>query len=307
MIPALDSLPTLGVGASLSLSADPDPVALACSAGGPSFIEYAGQVDVESVIAEVTRVTATGTPVLFHPAYINFCGSFANSQLWLEQTAHHIETVKSPWFAQDLAYSFWQGGPGYSTQLGNFLPPILNQNSLELAITRIGEVQAAIPAIVAIEPPPMTFVVGSMPLFRFFGELATATDCAILLDMGHLVSYEMASGNRVTDALPALPCERVIEVHIAGGRLEPGTTTPIYVDAHESAILDQTWQMFTTLLPLLPNLKAVCYECEGVSEQTVINTLKKIRRLVRQHSSSPSLIEVLTEKPDSGPNSVAGE
>jgi len=291
----IKELPTLGVGASLSLSADPDPVQLAGTIGGPSFIEYAGQVGVESVIEEISQITATGTTVLFHPAYINFCGSFANSSAWLEQTAHHIETVQSPWFAQDLAYCFWQGGAGYATQLGNFLPPIFNQNSLQLAITRIQEVQATIPATVAIEPPPVTFIVGDIPLFEFFGELAIATDCALLLDMGHLVSYEMASGARVLDALAALPCERVIEVHIAGGRLEQGDATPIYIDAHESAILDQTWQMFIALLPLLPNLKAVCYECEGMDEQTVRHTLEKIRQLVRQHSSANALVARLDE------------
>ena len=286
----LENLPVLGVGASLSLSTDPDPVMLAKLPDGPSFIEYAGQVDIESVIDEVTRVTATRTPVLFHPAYINFCGSFANSPEWLKQTARHINKVGSPWFAQDLAYCFWQQGPGYSTQLGNFLPPILNEASLKLAATRIREVQAAVSTVVAIEPPPMTFIVGTMSLLSFIGELATTTDCAILLDMGHLVSYEMASGNRVTDELAALPCERVIEVHIAGGRLVSDDTAPVYVDAHESAILDQSWQMLTTLLPLLPNMRAVCYECEGMDEQTVIETLRMIRQLVRQHSSAAPLV-----------------
>ncbi|MFB3091204.1 MAG: DUF692 family multinuclear iron-containing protein, partial [Gammaproteobacteria bacterium] len=123
---------------------------------------------------------------MFHPSYINFCGSFANPSIWLEETARHIETVGSSWFAQDCAYCFWQEGAGYSSQLGYFIPPIFNQASLDRAIKRIKEVQAAVPVPVAIEPPPVTFVVGTMPLFTFFGELARATECAILLDMGHL-------------------------------------------------------------------------------------------------------------------------
>jgi len=130
----IEKLPTLGVGASLSLSSKPDPVTLVNSAGGPSFVEYAGLVDVEAVIDEVERVRATGTPVLFHPSYINFCGSFANSSVWLEETARHIEAVHSPWFAQDCAYCFWQEGAGYSSQLGYFIPPIFNQSSLDLAV-----------------------------------------------------------------------------------------------------------------------------------------------------------------------------
>ena len=42
---------------------------------------------------------------------------------------------------------------------------------------------ARVPVPVAIEPPPMSFVVGSMPLFTFFGELSRATGCALLLEL----------------------------------------------------------------------------------------------------------------------------
>ena len=293
----IEQLPTLGVGASLSLSSKPDPATLVNSAGGPDFVEYAGLVDVDAVIDEVKRVRAAGAPVLFHPSYINFCGSFANSSIWLEETARHIKAVHSPWFAQDCAYCFWQEGAGYSSQLGYFIPPIFNQNSLELAIQRVKEVQAVMSVPVAIEPPPLSFIAGTIPLFTFFGELSRATDCALLLDMGHLVSYEMASGRKVRDALDELPCERVVEVHVAGGRLKKGangsTRGSIYVDAHECTILEETWQMFEAMLPELPNVKAVCYECEGVNENTVLMTLKKIRQIVKKKSASQSLLNSL--------------
>lgn len=134
---SLEELPTLGVGASLSLSSDPDPVSLVKAKGGPGFVEYSGLVDVDEIIDEVEKIQAAGVPVLFHPSYINFCGSYPNSNAWLEATARHIETVASPWFAQDVAYCFWEEGPGYSTQLGYFIPLISNQNSLALAVERV--------------------------------------------------------------------------------------------------------------------------------------------------------------------------
>ncbi len=289
----IEQLPTLGVGASLSLSSKPDPVTLVKTPGGPSFIEYAGLADVDDVIEEVERVRATNTPILFHPSYINFCGSFANSPVWLEATARHIAEVGSAWFAQDCAYCFWQEGAGYSTQLGYFIPPIFNQASLERAIERVQEVQAVMSVPVAIEPPPVSFVAGTMPVFRFFGELSRATDCAILLDMGHLVSYEMATGRKVRDALDELPCDRVVEVHVAGGRLQQGKQGPVYVDAHECTILEETWKMLDDMLPELPNVKAVCYECEGVDEKTVLSTLNKIRAVVKQKSASQNMLAYL--------------
>lgn len=291
----IEQLPTLGVGASLSLSSKPDPVTLVEAQGGPSFVEYAGLVDVNAVIDEVERVHAAGAPVLYHPSHINFCGSYPNSKDWLEATAEHIEKVNSAWFAQDVAYCFWETGAAYSTSLGYFIPPVFNQASLERAVERVKEVQSIVPVTVAVEPPPLTFYSGSMELFTFFGELAERTDCAILLDMGHLVSYEMASDKKVKDAIEQLPIERVIEVHIAGGRLKKAGDGPIYVDAHETTILDETWSMFESMLPELPNVKAVCYECEGVQESSVLPTLKKIRRIVKEKSASDALVKSLDE------------
>ncbi len=296
----LVQLPTLGVGASLSLSSKPDPVSLVRAKGGPSFVEYSGLVDVDEVIDEVEKIRAAGAPVLFHPSYINFCGSYSNSDAWLEATSKHIESVGSSWFAQDVAYCFWEEGPGYSTQLGYFIPLIFNQRSLELAVERVKEVQTKVSVPVAIEPPPVAFIIGAMPLFSFFGSLANQTDCAILLDMGHLVSYEMASGRSVLEAIDELPVERVIEVHIAGGRLKEGNKDgeagPIYVDAHECEIVEQTWQMLEDMLPRLPNVKAVCYECEGVNENSVLATLKRIRKIVREKSSSEALVMSLDKE-----------
>ncbi|MFT5395607.1 MAG: hypothetical protein ACI85N_000794, partial [Gammaproteobacteria bacterium] len=126
--------------------------------------------------------------------------------------------------------------------------------------------------------------------------LANQTDCAILLDMGHLVSYEMASGRSVLEAIDELPVERVIEVHIAGGRLKEGNAGPIYVDAHECEIVKQTWQMLEAMLPRLPNVKAVCYECEGVNESSVLATLKRIRKIVREKSNCEALVATLDKE-----------
>jgi uncharacterized protein (UPF0276 family) len=286
----LTRLPVLGVGASLSLAARPDPVALVKAEGGPSFLEYAGRVDVDEVQDEVQRVLAAGAPVLFHPSYINFCGTHPNNAAWLEETARHIATVRSPWFAQDCAYCFWGETQGYSSQLGYFIPPILNEASLAHAIARVREVQALVPVPVAVEPPPMAFVLGSMPLFEFFGTLARETDCAILLDVGHLVSYEMASARRLLDTLAGFAVERVVEVHIAGGRIAQVADGPVYIDEHERPIVDEAWATLEALISALPNLKALCFECEGAEQEEVLPVLARLRRLVRDRSANPALV-----------------
>lgn len=141
----------------------------------------------------------------------------------------------------------------------------------------------------------MAFVVGGMPLFTFFGRLARETGCALLLDMGHLVSWEMASGQRVLDAIDELPRESVIELHVAGGRLRQASDGPVYVDMHETPVLPESWAMLDALLPLLPNVKALCYECEGMPGDTVLAVLEQLREKVRRLSASPGLVALAGE------------
>ena len=170
------------------------------------------------------------------------------------------------------------------------MPPILNAASLEKAIQRVQEVQAVIDVPLAIEPPPVTFSIGQMPMLDFFTRLSLEADCALLLDVGHLVSYQMATGQNIKEALAQLPLERVIEVHIAGGEVRTIEQGPIYIDAHHKPIQPESWAMLEALLPLLPNLKAVCFECEGIEADIVLAQLNMIKDKLIALSINPELL-----------------
>ena len=292
------NLPVLGLGVSLSLADKPSPLSLyhnTTQSVRPQFVEYAGQCDVSFEKAALLDLQQVNVPLLFHPAFINFCGSQANSSDWLETANQHIQHIQSPWFAQDCAYCFFSEQQGYASQMGYFIAPIMNQASLALAVERVQEVQHSIHTPVLVEPPPVSFVVGNLSVFEFFGAIAEQADCGLLLDMGHLVSYEMATGVSVFEGIDQLPTQRVIELHIAGGRLiKP--EQPIYIDAHESAVLDETWQMLDKMLPHLPHLKAVCFECEGVEESLVFETLGIIRDKIIRYSANSELINKVQEQ-----------
>ena len=286
-------LPVLGLGVSLSLGEKPSPLSLYENmqhSPQPQFVEYAGLCDVNLLQSQLQPLQDAKIPLLFHPSFINFCGSLKNHSEWLNTAQEHMQAIQSPWFAQDCAYCFFSDNQGYSSQFAYFIPPILNSASLAQSVMRIHEVKAHIQAPVLIEPPPVTFVIGRMSVFDYFSQLSIEADCGLLLDMGHLVSYQLATGTSVLDDLHLLPVERVIELHIAGGRLI-NSDNPVYVDAHEEDVLDETWQMFDALLPHLPNIKAVCFECEGVAEEKVFSTLAIIKEKILTLSVNPELVD----------------
>lgn len=287
----LESLPVLGVGASLSFGIEPDPVRLAQAPGGPSFIEYAGAVDHRLFAAQVAKLHAAGVPVLYHPSCLNLAGPDPNPPHWLEAVDAHVRAVQSAWLAQDVATCFVGEKPGYSIQLGYFVPPLLTRASLEEAVERVSEVRRAVSAPLLLEPAPVTFVAGDVPIFEWLGELARRTECGLLVDAGHVVSHQLAAGRALTEGLEALDLARVVEVHVAGGVIEERGGRRYYLDAHDLPVLPETWSVFRFLLENCPNLRAVCVECEGVVAASVVPMLRRTRERVSQSALSTALRE----------------
>jgi len=270
-------LPVLGVGVSLSFGVEPDPVRLAAAKGGPSFVEYAGAVQHSVLAAPMAELRRAKVPMLYHPSCLNLCGPWPNPPDWLDAVEEHLQVADSAWLAQDVSVCFVGDVPGYSINLGYFVPPILTRASLEEAVVRVLEVCARVSRPLLLEPPPVTFVVGDMDIYVWLSELVERTDCGLLLDAGHIVSHQLASGRPLTEGLDRLPLERTIELHVAGGVIEDDQH---YIDAHDLPILPETWTVFDYLLRNCPHLRAVCVECEGSFAQHVVSVLHHTRQRV---------------------------
>lgn len=286
-----DTLPVLGTGASLSFGMDPDPVALAHAPGGPSFVEYAGAVDHHRLAAPIGRLRARGVPALFHPSCLNLCGPVSNPPAWVDAVAAHVAAVGSAWLAQDVAVCFTGPVPGYSIQLGYFVPPLLTRDSLDEAVARVGEVTARMPVPLLLEPPPVTFYLGDMDPWTWLGELAARSDCGLLLDAGHIVSHQLTLGRAGVDGLDALDLSRVVELHIAGGVIRRHEGRSYYLDAHDLPALPETLAVARHLLGRCANLRAVCVECEGAAASDILPALRRTRERVAMGAANPTLRE----------------
>ena len=290
----IQALPELGVGASLSFGIPPSPIELAEQERGPDFVEYAGVVDVRQYQKDIDILHQKSVPTLFHPSCLNLCGPWKNPKPWLERIRHHVEYVKSPWLAQDVSVCFIDE-PGYSIQLGYFVPPILTHESLEEAVHRVLEVRQVISTPLLLEPPPSTWKMGDMSMTNWLSELTQRTGCGMLLDVGHLYAHCLIE-NR--DLLDEIPWDLVVEVHVAGGIIHKKQGQKYYVDAHSLPIQPEIWHMFDRVLKQATNLKAVCYECEGSSTALVVPMLDIIRNHILQNSINPKLKEFIVHRND---------
>lgn len=286
-----EALPVLGVGASLSFGMEPDPVALAAAPGGPSFIEYAGATDPGPVREPVARLARRGVPVLYHPSCLNLCGPTPNPPAWVDAVRAHVEAVRSPWLAQDVAVCFSGPTPGYSIQLGYFVPPILTADALDEAAARVAEVTARCHVPLLLEPPPVTFRLGDMDPWAWLAALAERTDCGLLLDAGHVVAHQLTLERGLLDGLDALDWGRVTELHVAGGFIQRREGRGYYVDAHDLPALPEAWQVARHVLGKAPQLRAVCVECEGTAAAAVLPALRRARERVAMSACNPALRE----------------
>ncbi len=280
------SLPVLGVGASLSFGVEPDPIALATAAGGPDFIEYAGAADPNPIRPSVEKLRSMGVPVLYHPSCLNLCGPWQNPKSWVAAVDRHVRTVQSAWLAQDVSVCFVGDNPGYSIQLGYFVPPERTEAGLVEAIARVREVRDHVGAPLLLEPAPASFRWGDLPMLQWLDRLCEATGCGMLLDAGHVLSHAVLEG---ADPLDGIRLDRVFEVHVAGGILHQTAAGVRYQDAHELPIQPEVWEVFLRLLRGCSNLKAVCVECEGAAAHTVLPVLARVRQAVAIHAANEDL------------------
>ncbi len=59
-----------------------------------------------------------------------------------------------------------------------------------------------------------------------------------------------------------VPWDRVVELHIAGGRLHDEAGLPWIEDDHGPEVLPDTWQIAAEAARRATNLKAIIVECE---------------------------------------------
>ena len=293
-----DTLPTLGVGASLSFGVQPDPVRLAETRGGPSFIEYAGPVQHEAFAKELRELERLAVPRLYHPSCLNLCGPHPNPPAWVDAVNAHVSHVKSAWLAQDVATCFVGATPNYSIQLGYFVAPIFTRDGLSEAVERVQEVTSRVAAPLLLEPPPVLFALGDMDPFEWLSELANRTDCGLLLDAGHVVSHQFSRGRGLTDGLDAIDFSRVIELHVAGGVIETEGNRRYFRDSHDLPPLPETLRVLRELLVRATELRAVCVECEGAVASSVLPLLRRTRERVHQGTCRDALKQQVTRELD---------
>ena len=144
-----------------------------------------------------------------------------------------------------------------------------------------------------------------MHVLDFMAELQRRTTLPLLLDLGHLASYQLSAGVPLDTGLDRFPLEQVLEIHIAGAVVTEREGRRFYFDDHTLPVRQATPNLRARVLPRCPNLRALTFEGDRHAEDETRAMLLHLRTMLGR-ARRPSLSWPLAEPRREGqPSSAA--
>ncbi len=217
-------------------------------------------VDLERGIDRDARAWAQGGgPTTYHFLDLNLEDASDLDEGWMDGTFELSREVGASWVCGDAG--LWHIGPRDRGH-GCLLPPVLEPSVATEMAANVRRLRERWSLEVLPENPPAHTFVGRLHLLDFFARVGAEADCGLLLDVAHLAVYQHVQGLAPLTALEGFPCERIVEIHVAGGTPFEFQGRTFVEDDHGTHILPATWEILDHVLERAPNLRAVVFEGE---------------------------------------------
>lgn len=271
-------LPTLGLGISTEYGASAVPDALDILALRAAHADYAGFLEVGIEVVKGLDGTAQhwvrkGWPTTYHFLDVNLDEAEDFDLPWQQAVAEIAGQMQPAWICGDAG--LWHFG---RRERGHMLllPPILSAEATRGQAEGVVRMRETFGYEVLPENPPGHVYLGDLHILDFYAQVADLADTGLLLDCAHLAIYQRTMGYAPLTGLDGLPLERVVELHVAGSTPREHDGVTYWEDDHTPKILAETWMIFDWLVPKLPNLKAVVFECERNPLDTVLAGFERL-------------------------------
>ena len=258
------ALPWLGLGVSTEYGARRQDGALDPLELRAAHPEFAGFLEVGVEVAkglddDARAWAARDLPTTYHFLDINLDDPRDLDDDWLAAVRELAGVLRPAWLCGDAGlWHFGRRDRGHML----LLPPVLVAEQVAPMAAGLIALREATGLEVLPENPPGAAFVGDLHLLDFFARLAEAADTGLLLDCAHLAMFQRARGHAPLTAFDGFPWDRVVELHIAGGRLHDEAGLPWIEDDHGPEVLPDTWQIAAEAARRATNLKAIIVECE---------------------------------------------
>lgn len=227
----------------------------------------------------ISDLIERGLPIVYHPINFNVSVADREGEPIVDGMVEIAKFVNAVWTGQDVGV--WSFENQY---LGSFLiPAIFDPVSVTETVDKVKNISERMPCPFLIENPPVNFSLETMHVLDFMRKVSYSADCGMVLDIGHLIGYQQATG-RATDDMPVddFPFDRIVEVHVAGLQISKVGKETNIIDQHSLPVHELCWEFLSKYGNRMINLKGITLEQEFCANELVLQHLRKARRLTRE-------------------------
>jgi uncharacterized protein (UPF0276 family) len=258
------ALPRLGLGVSTEYGAADTAGSLdvlALHDAQPSYAAFleVGVETAKGLDRHARAWAARGLPTTYHYLDVNLDEAEDFDDAWLDLVRAVAAAIRPAWMCGDAG--LWHLG---RRERGHMLllPPVLTRESAVALADGVVRLREATGYEVLPENPPGQIYLGDLHLLDFFALVADHADTGLLLDCAHLAMFQRVRGHDPLAGLDGAPLDRVVELHVAGGSERTTDGFAWVEDDHTPDVLPDTWRILEHVVPRMPNLKAIVFECE---------------------------------------------
>jgi uncharacterized protein (UPF0276 family) len=213
----------------------------------PHVLEHALRaIDTKPVVVHGVELSI-GTADGWNSAYIEILDRFHD----LRQFA---------WHSEHLGYMLARHQNGQTFHSGVPLPLPFTQEALDCVVPRVNQLSRRYGVPFLLENA--VWYLPDLPRdpgwdeITFLNHLVEQSDGGLLLDLFNLYCNSVNLGFDLLQALERLRLDRVVEIHLAGGRPEAG----FLLDSHSDRVPQPVWDALEWILPRASNVAGLVYE-----------------------------------------------
>ena len=202
---------------------------------------------------EELDLLATHFPLVPHGIGLSLGSAEGLDPGYLRDLGRLVRRLNPPWWSEHV--SFTRAG---GIDIGHLSPMPFTWEAVHVLHRNIGAVQSAIDAPFLLEN--VAYLVrlpgAEMSEAQFIGEVAERCNCGLLLDITNLYANSTNHGYDAHAFLDALPMDRVVQLHFAGGHW----VDDVLVDSHSQPTHREVWELMEEVLGRTPNVAGAVLE-----------------------------------------------
>jgi uncharacterized protein (UPF0276 family) len=185
----------------------------------------------------VIRAVAERYPLALHGVSLSIGSTDPLDLYYLATLKRLADEVRPAWVSDHLC---WTGVNGRNSH--DLLPMPLTEESLAHVVARVRVVQNILERPLILENPSsyVRFAQSTISEPDFLRALTEATGCGLLLDVNNVYVTCFNAGTDPRAYLDAFPCERVVQMHLAGHQ-DLGSHL---IDTHDRPVRPEVWELF---------------------------------------------------------------